>query len=406
MNTEYLKLAVGNLTHRKTRSILTMIGIIIGIAAVIALISLGQGLETAVRSQFSALGSDRILIAAKGSSFGPPGQNDAATLTKDDLEIVQRAQYVRVAAGRLLKPATVEFNNKEETLFIATMPDEREDERATIMELSKPVILEGRMLDINDRNKVVVGNRWAGENRFDQPMRPGQKMTINGTRFEIVGVLERTGNPGFDNALFVNERALRDALDIPEEYSAITGKSESEETVLLAVDAIARDMRRFRDVKEREEDFTVQTSTQLLESIFAIITVIQAVLVGIAGISLIVGGIGIMNTMYTSVLQRTREVGIMKAIGATNQSILSIFLIEAAILGMIGGTIGTFLGIGLAKAVEVGASYSIGPGLLQADVQIGVVLGALLFSMGVGIISGLAPAIQASRMEPVEALNT
>ncbi len=406
MSAEYLKLAVGNLAHRKTRSILTMIGIIIGIAAVIALISLGQGLETAVKLQFSALGSDRLIIQAKGAGFGPPGQNAAATLTKDDLETVQKAQYVRIAAGRLLRPVTVVFNDKEETLFAASVPDENADERALVLELTKPVLLEGRLLDINDHNKVLVGYRWARENRFDRPMRPGNKIVIDGTRFEVVGTLAQGGNPGFDGAIFLNERAMRDAVGEPDEYSAITARADSDAFVPLAIDAVTRDLRRLRDVKEREEDFTVQSSTQLLESVFAIISVIQAVLVGIAGISLIVGGIGIMNTMYTSVLQRTREVGIMKAIGATNRSILMIFLIEAAILGIIGGAIGIALGIGLAKAVEAGAAIALGPGLLLADIHLSVVLGALAFSMGVGIASGLAPAIQASRMEPVEALNS
>ena len=489
MSTEYLKLAVGNLAHRKTRSILTMIGIIIGIAAVIALISLGQGLETAVKTQFSALGSDRLIIQAKGANFGPPGQNAAATLTKDDLEVVQRAQYVRVAAGRLLKPATVEFNNREETLFLGSMPDSSAEERAVVEEITKSKVAQGRLLDINDRNKVVVGRNWGRDNSFGRPIAPGQKLIINGIAFEVVGVLEATGNPGFDRALFVNEQAMRDAVDEPDEYSIITAKTDSDQLVGLAADAVTRDLRRHRDVKEREEDFTVQTSAQLLETVFVIIGVIQAVLVGIAGISLIVGGIGIMNTMYTSVLQRRREVGIMKAIGATNANILTIFLLEAAILGVIGGAIGTVLGIGLAKAVEYVASYGIpsivmrmiigvvagllavvlvllllallyglvrlldylagyrttlpiaeksfkrikiasgiifllicsisfigtagipgflglGPGLLRADIQHAVVIGALIFSIGVGIISGLAPAVQASRMEPVEALNT
>ena len=406
MSTEYLKLAVGNLAHRKTRSVLTMIGIIIGIAAVIALISLGQGLETAVKAQFSALGSDRIIVQAKGTSFGPPGQNTAATLTKDDLEAVQRSQYVSVAAARLLRPVTVEFNSHEETLFAASMPDENEEERAVIFALTKPVLHEGRLLGIGDRRKVMVGYVWSQENRFGRPMRPGNKITINGDTYEVVGILERGGNPAFDHAIFVNEEPFRETVGEPDEYSAIMAEAESDDVVPLAVDAINRDLRRHRDVKEREEDYTVQSSTQLLETIFTIIGVVQAVLVGIAGISLIVGGIGIMNTMYTSVLQRRREVGIMKAIGATNRDILSIFLIEAAILGAIGGTMGTLVGIGFAKAVELGATLSIGPGLLQADIRAWVVIGALVFSMGVGVLSGLAPAVQASRMEPVEALNT
>jgi putative ABC transport system permease protein len=406
MRKEYLKLAVGNLSHRKTRSILTMIGIFIGIAAVISLISLGQGLQSAVQAQFSGLGSDRVNIQAKGLNFGPPGQNAGAKITKDDLEVVQRTQYIRIAAGRLLKPVTIEFNDKEKIKYMVSVPDEKEDERQIVLEVTKPVILEGRMIEIGDRNKVMVGNRWARDNAFDRAMKAGDKLIINNKSVEVVGILERNGNPIMDEAIYMNEKPYRDLLGIPEEYSIITSKAESEAVVPLAIDAVTRDLRRERNVKIRQEDFTVQSSAQLLQSIDDILGVIQAVLVGIAAISLIVGGIGIMNTMYTSVLERTREIGIMKSIGATRQIILTIFLLEAGILGLIGGGIGIILGIGLSKAVEFVGTQALGPGLLQTQISLGLVLGALAFSLSVGIISGVMPALQASKMEPVEALNS
>ena len=403
---EYFKLAVGNLSHRKTRSILTMIGIFIGIAAVISLISLGQGLETAISSQFSALGSDRLIIQAKGNNFGPPGQNTAAVMTTDDLETVQRSQYVRVAAGRLLQFTNIEFNDRVRNRGIASMPDENEDERQLIYEVTRPVVLEGRWLDINDGNKIVVGNGWARENGFRRQAEVGDKVIVNGRTLEIVGVLERNGNPVLDDVVYINEEPMRDLLDIPDEYSIITAKADNDNVVDLAAEAVTRDLRRDRGLKIRQEDFTVETSAQLLESVGQILTVIQAVLIGIAGISLVVGGIGIMNTMYTSVLERTREIGIMKSIGATNRIVLTIFLLEAGILGLIGGAIGIGLGIGLSKMVELIGTQALGPGLLQTSISPWLVIGALLFSLFVGILSGIMPAIQASRMEPVEALNS
>jgi putative ABC transport system permease protein len=406
MSWEYFKLAVGNLSHRKTRSILTMVGIFIGIAAIISLISLGQGLKSAVGAQFSALGSDRLLIQAKGGGFGPPGQNTAAVLTKDDLRVVQHAQYVKIGAGRILRPTVTSYNRKERSVFMASMPDENEDERQIILELTKPKILEGRMLTINDKNKVMIGNNWLTNNAFDKPLQVGDKVTINNKSVEVIGILDHTGNPGFDRAFFMNEEPMRKLVDMPEEYSAITAIADTDQDAVLAADAVTRDLRRHRGLKIREEDFTVQTSTQLLNSIGTILNVIQAVLVGIAAISLVVGGIGIMNTMYTSVLERTKEIGIMKSIGATNTVILSIFMIEAGILGLIGGAIGTLLGIGMAKVVEIMAALQLGEGLLQADVSMGLIIGALIFSLVVGMVSGLMPAIQASKMEPVDALNS
>jgi putative ABC transport system permease protein len=402
---EYFMLAVGNLAHRKTRSILTMVGIFIGIAAVISLISLGQGLQTAVTAQFSALGSDRLIIQAKGGLFGPPGQNTAVSLGKDDLRVVQRSQYVKVAAGRLLKQAQVSFNDVERVIILASFPDEDQEERELVKDVSKPVIAQGRFLEIGDRNKIVIGSRWAQDNAFDRPMRVGDKLVINGERVEVIGILAAGGNPGLDRALWMNEDPMRAIVDEPDEYSVITARADSDAVVELAVNAVTRDLRRERDVKERQEDFTVQTSAQLLQSVQSILTVIQGVLVGIAAISLIVGGIGIMNTMYTSVLERTREIGIMKSIGATQRIILSIFLAEAGVLGLIGGAIGIALGVGLSKLVELIGTQALGPGLLQTQISWWLVLGALLFSLVIGIVSGLLPAIQASRMEPVEALN-
>lgn len=405
MKREYFKLAVGNLSHRKTRSILTMIGIFIGIAAVISLISLGQGLETAISSQFSALGSDRLIIQAKGTMFGPPGQGSTITLTEDDLEVVQRSQYVTVAAGRLLKQTNVEYNKEAGIVMLASIPDQDPAERELVLEVTKPRLMEGRLLEMDDGYKAVVGGRWAEENRFGRPMRPGDKLRINNRSIEIVGVLERGGNPGFDQVILMNEDPLRDLLDEPSEFSVLTAKVEGEEYVELAAEAVTRDLRRERGLKERQEDFTVQTSAQLLESVAQILNVIQAVLIGIAAISLIVGGIGIMNTMYTSVLERTREIGIMKSIGATNSIVLTIFLIEAAVLGLIGGAIGIGLGIGFSTAVELIATQALGPGLLETTINPWLIGGALLFSLVVGILSGLLPALQASRMKPVEALN-
>jgi putative ABC transport system permease protein len=403
---EYFKLAVGNLSHRKMRSVLTMVGIFIGIAAIISLISLGQGLKGAIGAQFSALGSDRLIIQAKGGSFGPPGQNSAATLTKDDLRKVQKAQYVRIGAGRLLRVAVGSFNRESTPVFLASVPDDREDERQLVLEVTKPKIAQGRMLQANDRNKMIAGANWLTDKSFGKELKVGDKILINNTMVEIVGIMQPSGNPGFDRAFLMNEEPMRKVLGVPEEYSALTARADRDENVALAANAITRDLRRFRGEKERQESFTVQTSAQLLESVNTILNVIQAVLVGIAAISLIVGGIGIMNTMYTSTLERTKEIGIMKAIGATNNVVLTIFVMESAILGLIGGAIGILLGISLAKLVELAGTAALGPGILQAGISFGLIAGALLFSLMVGVISGLVPAYQASRMEPVEALSS
>ena len=164
-------------------------------------------------------------------------------------------------------------------------------------------------------------------------------------------------------------------------------------------------MRRFRNVKKDEEDFDVQTPEQLLGSFGDIVNIVQSVLIGIAAISLLVGGIGIANTMYTAVVERTKEIGIMKSVGAQNKDILLIFIIESGLLGAIGGLIGVVLGFGLSYGVEVISKNFIGTNLIEAYFSYTLFFGALLFSFFIGAIFGVMPARQAALMQPVDALR-
>ncbi len=154
-----------------------------------------------------------------------------------------------------------------------------------------------------------------------------------------------------------------------------------------------------------KEDFIIQTPEQLLGTLNTILNIIQGVLVGIAAISLIIGGIGITNTMYTAVVERTREIGIMKSIGATPKTIMYLFLVESGLLGLIGGVIGVILGVSLAKIVEFAAFQAFGTSLIQVTISPVVIIGALLFAFIVGAISGAFPAKQAANMNPVDALR-
>jgi putative ABC transport system permease protein len=163
-------------------------------------------------------------------------------------------------------------------------------------------------------------------------------------------------------------------------------------------------MRKDRDLKRGNEDFNVQTFEQVLETFSVILGIVQLVVVGIATISLVVGGIGIMNTMYTSVLERTRQIGVMKAIGAKDSHILLIFLFEAGIIGLFGGTVGVILGTIAGKTVETAASIA-GYSMLRVALTLKIALTGLLFAFFVGVLSGIAPARQASKLNPVEALR-
>ena len=168
---------------------------------------------------------------------------------------------------------------------------------------------------------------------------------------------------------------------------------------------IEEELRDERNEKEGQETFSVQSFSQLLETFTDIFAVIQAVFVGIAAISLVVGGIGIMNTMYTSVLERTKEIGTMKAVGAKNSDIFKIFLFESGLLGLVGGTIGILMGMGIAKSVEYIAMIQLGSPFIKAVFGLPLIIGALTFSFLVGTISGVLPAMQAAKLKPADALR-
>ena len=233
----------------------------------------------------------------------------------------------------------------------------------------------------------------------------GNKLKINGQSFEIVGILERTGDPGADRAIVASIEDVREILDIEDEFNYLVVRVSPSMDPEDAVEPLTRAMRRDRGLKEGKEDFQIETATQLIESFKNILVVVQMVLIGIACISLLVGGIGIMNTMYTSVLERTKEIGIMKAIGARNSDVLSIFLIESGLLGMAGGAIGVVIGASLSKFVEILGQQVLDTTLLKAQFPWYLIVGALVFSFVIGTLSGILPARQASHLKPVDALR-
>lgn len=229
---------------------------------------------------------------------------------------------------------------------------------------------------------------------------------IKEEQFEVIGIMKKVGSSD-DSSLIIPLEQLRILSNEPQIISMIIVKASPSTDVNQLAKNIESEMRkdRFEKKGKEPETFNVQTSEQLLETFGSILTAVQAVLIGIAAISLLVGGIGIMNTMYTSVLERRKEIGIMKAIGAKNSDILSIFLFESGLLGLAGGAIGIFLGISLGKMAEFIAYRALESNIIQASFPWYLILGALSFSVLIGTLSGILPAMQASRLKPIDALR-
>ncbi|MAG52604.1 MAG: hypothetical protein CMH62_01440 [Nanoarchaeota archaeon] len=401
---DFLLYSFNSLKARKTRTLLTMVGIFIGIAAVVSLISLGAGLQKAVESQFAAAGTDKIIVQAAETGFGPPGSTALERLGEDDFKVIKSVNGIKTAAKRYVRAVNVEFKDKSRVEVLTSLPREN-DARELVIDAAGFELIQGRMLKTTDKFKVVVGNSFHTEEKFPRVINNGDKLQLNGYDFDVVGVLDKAGNPQLNGIFIVNEPILEEILDIDDEADLIIAQVTSVKDVDKTVENVKKALRKSRDVDIGKEDFSVETPQQTLDSVNTVLNVVNIVLIGIAAISLIVGGIGIMNTMYTSVLERTREIGIMKSIGATNGEILSIFLIESGILGLVGGGIGVFLGVGFSKLVEYGASVALGPNLLLAEVSLTLVIGSLVFSFLIGTVSGILPARQASKLQPVDALR-
>ena len=404
---DYLKVGISNLLHRKLRSWLTMIGIFIGIAAVVGLISLGQGMKEAIGNIFLNIGSDKLVISAKsGLEFaGPPGSSAASNLTTHDMDVIKKVKGVEKVGARLIKPVKLEFNKEVKFYFAASMPDD-EGGRELITEVNQYEPEAGRLLKKGDNFKAFIGNNVANKGIFKKKIELGNTIKVNDADFEVVGILKKSGNPQQDRVVIVPEDTLREVLEIEKDkVDVIAVKVQKGVDVNKVADEIAKAMRRDRDLEIGKEDFEIQTPQQILETLDTILTIVQIVLVGIAAISLIVGGIGIANTMYTAVIERTKEIGVMKATGAQNKDILLIFMIESGLLGLAGGVIGIALGIGLSKLVEFLAFKFLGTSLIKAFFPWYLIVGSLLFSFLIGTISGLLPARQAASLKPVDALR-
>ncbi|MBU0929624.1 MAG: ABC transporter permease [Nanoarchaeota archaeon] len=405
MISDYLKLSFNNLRQRGLRSWLTMLGIFIGIAAVVSLISLGQGLQDSVNQQFQTLGADKITVMAGSGFSGPPGSGfSSSKLTDHDISLIKKVSGVKNVATMSFKQGKVEYRNEIKYTYIYGLPLEP-DLKEIVQSISAVKVVDGRELKSGDKGVIIITQNIANGKFFDKSVKVRDTITIEDKDFKVLGIVGPIGNPIDDSSIWISLDDYNELFNEKDNIGMIIVQTEQSANVTGVAANIERSMRRDRNLKEGEENFRVSTSEQLAQSFSNVFGIIQTVLIGIAAISLVVGGIGIMNTMYTSVLERTREIGIMKAIGARNSDILMIFLIESGLLGLAGGLIGIGIGIGLSKSVEfIGASV-LGTNLLRASFSPTLIIGALLFSFIVGSLSGVLPAIQASRLKPVDALR-
>lgn len=392
MFSDYFLLALKSIRHRKLRSWLTVIGIVIGVAAIISLITLSRSLESTIEDQFETFGANRIIISAKG--FQGPGTASTG-LTLEDVETIEKISGFEYIVPGIFRSAEVLYKNEIGFTLIGGIPSESYEDFYLDSGIE---IEEGRFIQDDEKYVAIIGSRVATD-MFEKEIHVGDKIEIAQQEFRVVGILEELGNAQDDNQISIPLDASREIFNEEEAVDIIIAQVKSANEIPQLQEKIERELER----KRGDTNFQVLTASQILEQINQVLGVMQIVLVGIAAISLIVGAIGIMNSMYTSVLERTKEIGIMKAIGAKNKDILTIFLIESGLIGLVGGIFGTLLGTSLALAV---GPFSKNAGFtVNITIEPLVILLGLLFAFVIGIIAGILPAWQASRLKPIDALR-
>ena len=399
INVESIKYSLRNLKQNKGRSFLTIFSILVGISTIFIFISFGYGLYDYANELTSSSSADKVLIMPQ--TAGGFGAVDGVILNETDVHEIEKAGGVYDASGLYYSAALVTQNSDQKYTFLIGY-DPKKD---YIMESFNIGVEEGRLLRDGDMKKVALGYNYLTPNKI-LPKAYGlnDNIEINGIKLKVVGFMEEIGNPQDDSQLYVSNDQFEEMFPDMESYGQIIAVVDISD-IEKVNDNIARNLRKSRNVDEGKEDFYVQSFDELIEQFASALNIIIGFVLLIALISVIVSTINTANTMITSVLERYKEIGVLKAMGAKNLSIFEIFLFESAFLGFVAGSIGVFFGWAI-SAIAGLILDNLGWGFLQPYFSIYLFAGLILFAGITGAISGVFPAVRASKTNPVDALRT
>jgi putative ABC transport system permease protein len=404
---ESMRIALRSLAANKMRSGLTMLGIIIGVMAVIAMLSIGRGAQEAITNQINSIGTNLLFIRPGATQQGGvrTAEGSAATLTMEDGQALVGLPNVVAVAPEVDSFGQVAYlGNNAVGRILGVTPDYQDTMNANVA--------DGDFIsaaNVTARSAVAVLGSQIAQNLFGDGEPVGQSVRINGQNFRVIGVMQPKGGTGFlnqDTQIFVPITTAMSRLSRGGQFRG--GNSVSDINVKITDPNVQNDVvQNISQVLDQrhhvvQDDFTIQSQQDILNTANQVTGVLTIFLGGVAAISLIVGGIGIMNIMLVSVTERTREIGIRKAIGARKRDILAQFLTEAIVLSLSGGLIGILFGALVARLIS---GVQLGSSTLSTVVDPGSVLLAVLFSAGVGLFFGSYPANRAASLHPIDALR-
>lgn len=402
MTWQVWKIAIDALSRNKARSLLTMLGIIIGVSSVIAMVSLGQGAQKQVEEQISSMGTNMLIVQAGSQRTagvrGGAGSN--TTLTPEDLEAIGREarSVAAVSPGVSISVTAIAGNQNWSTRGEGVSPQ--------YLQIRNRTVTQGVFLsdsDVRNTARVVVLGKTVADSLYPGLDPVGQTLRIRNLPFKVIGVLDAkgqspTGQDQDDTVLMPYTTAMKKLQAVTYVSMGFVSAASSDATTQAQseIEEILRSRHKLR--ANEADDFTVRNLTEVAEAAQSTTEILTLLLGCVAGVSLLVGGIGIMNIMLVSVTERTREIGIRMAVGARTAHVRNQFLIEALILGLAGGVLGILGGVAVSIAIAVGFGW---PQLLSPAAMVG----SAIFSMAIGIFFGYYPARKAADLDPIEALR-
>ena len=388
---------LANFKRNKVRTILTSLGIMIGVLSVVMLIALGLGLKNYLQQQFEGLGSNLIMIFP-GNVFGEeggiaggmgPGFAGGAKFDEKDVRSLERIAEVDYVVPVFFKSLVIKSKNEEHSGYIEATSED-------VFEVLNLKPIAGRVFtksDVQRRSKNVVLGYVLAENLFDVPEKGvGKTIKVSNQRYKVIGVVDKKGDREMDNSVIVPYKTTFGNLNADKTFFIIYLGVNDEENVTIAQEKAEKILLR----RYEEDDFSVTEQTEVLSMMNQIFGIVNSVLVAIGSISLLVGGIGIMNIMYATVTERTKEIGIRRAIGATKRDILLQFLSESVVMSLFGGLLGLLLATVIVLLVR--PFFPVAINLLSVVITLTV-------SSGIGIFFGVFPARRAAKLSPIEAIR-